>query len=131
MKTCGKPFCARTEEKSANQVPACWGITRDTPSSTLELRTSLPSVGRDVPASAEPISQATSSIARTLTSAPPVASSALAGDQVMWRRSLLPRWVVNAWPTEAHTITMATAAMAAKVPGVASPVISFQITGNR
>ena len=49
LKTCGKPFCARTEEKSVNQVAACVGITRETPSSTLELRTSLPSVGRDGP----------------------------------------------------------------------------------
>ena len=83
VKTWGKPFCVRTEEKSANQVLASGGITRDTPSSTLELRTSLPSVGKEVPARADPISQATSSIARTLTSAPPVASSARAGDQVM------------------------------------------------
>jgi hypothetical protein len=43
-------------------------------------------------------------MATTLTSAPPVASRARAGDQVMYRRSLLPRWVVNAWPTEAQTI---------------------------
>lgn len=48
LKTCGKPFCARTEEKSANQVSACEGSARETPSSTLELRTSLPSVGRVV-----------------------------------------------------------------------------------
>ena len=49
LKTCGKPFCARTEEKSVNQVEAWAGITRETPSSTEELRTSLPSVGSDVP----------------------------------------------------------------------------------
>ena len=84
----------------------------------MELRTSLPSVGSDVPARAEPISQATSSIATTLTSAPPVASRARAGDQVMYRRSLLPRWVVSAWPTEAQTITMTTATTAAVVPAV-------------
>lgn len=91
LKTCGKPFWARTEEKSANQVLAWEGSARDTPSSTLELRTSLPSVGSVVPARAEPISQATRSIATTFTRAPPVASRALAGDQVMYRRSLLPR----------------------------------------
>ncbi len=69
LKTCGKPFCARTEEKSANQMSAWSGSARDTPSSTLEPRTSLPSVGSVVPARAEPISQATRSIATTLTRA--------------------------------------------------------------
>ena len=33
----------------------------------------------------------------------------------MYRRSLLPRWVVKAWPTEAQTITMTTATTAAVV----------------
>lgn len=83
LKTCGKPLRARTVEKSANQVSAWEGSACETPCSTLEPRTSRPSVGRVVPASADPISQATSSIATTLTRAPPVASSARAGDQVM------------------------------------------------
>ena len=97
----------------------------------MELRTSLPSVGREVPARAEPISQATSSIATTLTSAPPVASSARAGDQVMYRRSLLPRCVVKAWPTEAQTITMMMATIAAVVDTSESFVSCPQITGSR
>ncbi|GAA2932631.1 hypothetical protein GCM10020221_30540 [Streptomyces thioluteus] len=90
----------------------------------------MPSVGREVPARAEPISQATSSMATTLTSAPPVASSARAGDQVMWPRSRLPRCVVAAWPTEAQTITMTTAATAARVPGDRSPAALSQTTGS-
>lgn len=131
LKTWGKPFCARTEEKSANQVSARVGSARETPSSTLEPRTSLPSVGSVVPARAEPISQATRSIATTLTRAPPVASRARAGDQVMYRRSLLPRCVVRAWPTEAQTITTTTATTAAVVLTVASSVRASQMTGSR
>ncbi len=130
LKTCGKPFCARTERKSANQEPACSGRARSTPWSTLEPRTSLPTVGRVVPASSPPISQATRSMATTLTTAPPVASSARAGVQVMWRRSLLPRWVVRAWPTEAQTMTMTTATTAAAVLTSASSVTASQRTGS-
>ncbi len=114
-----------------NQVSACGGQHPRHPGSTLELRTSLPTVGSVVPARAEPISQATSSIATTLTRAPPVASRARAGDQVMYRRSLLPRWVVRAWPTEAQTITMTTATIAAVVLTSASSVTPSQMTGSR
>ncbi|CAM5229825.1 hypothetical protein SGLAM104S_06264 [Streptomyces glaucescens] len=130
LKTCGKPFCASTEEKSANHVSACAGSARETPSSTLELRTSLPTVGSVVPARAEPISQATSSMATTLTRAPPLASRARAGDHVMYRRSLLPRWVVSACPTEAQTITTTTATTAAVVLTSALSVSRSQITGS-
>lgn len=78
VKTCGKPFCASAEEKSANQEFACVGRALDTPSRTLELRTSLPSVGSVVLTRADPMSQATRSIATTFTTAPPVASRARA-----------------------------------------------------
>jgi hypothetical protein len=84
-----------------------------------------------VVASAEPISQATSSMATTFTSAPPIASIARAGDQLMCVRTLLPRWVVNACPTEAQTMTRTTAVTTATVPGVALSVSSAQITGSR
>lgn len=131
LKTCGKPFCARTEEKSWNQLGACSGITRSTPSRTEDWRTSLPRVGSEVPASSRPIIQATSSMATTLTRAPPVASRARAGDHVMYRRSLLPRWVVKAWPIEAQTITMTTAPMATAVETSASSVNRSQMTGSR
>lgn len=77
------------------------------------------------------MSQATSSIATTFTRAPPVASRALAGDQVMCRRSLLPRWVVRAWPTEAQTITTTTATTAAVVLTLLSSVVQLQMTGSR
>ncbi len=130
-KTCGKPPCASTVEKSENQVLACGGTTRETPNITLDSRTSLLTVGSEVPATREPSSQATISIARTFTSAPPVASRARAGDQVMYRRSLFPRWVVAAWPTDAHTITSTIATMAPKVPGEARSVVPSQMTGRR
>lgn len=84
-----------------------------------------------VPARAEPISQATSSMATTFTSAPPVASRARAGDQVMYRRSLLPRWVVRACPTEAQTITTTTATTAAVVLTWALSVSQSQMSGSR
>jgi hypothetical protein len=129
-KTCGSPFCASVDENSLNQLSACGGSTRETPSSTLELRTCLLSVGSDVPARADPMSHATSSIARTLTRAPPVASTARAGDQVMYCRSLLPRCVVNAWPTEAHTMTMTTAPTTPMVPGCAPSVRAFHSGGS-
>ena len=130
LKTCGKPFCARTEVKSLNQVLDCAGSTWSIPTSTLEPRTSRPSVGSVVWARAEPISQATSSMATTLTRAPPVASSARAGDHVMWRRSLLPRWVVRACPTEATTMTTMTATTAAAVLTSASSVTASQTRGS-
>lgn len=83
LKTCGKPFSARTEVKLSNQVSACAGSTSCTPASTVDCRTSLPTVGIVVRARAEPSSQATRSMATTLTRAPPVASRARAGDHVM------------------------------------------------
>ncbi|MGX1242845.1 hypothetical protein RKD46_003949 [Streptomyces pseudovenezuelae] len=113
-----------------NQVSASAGSTSCMPRSTLEPRTSLPTVGIVVCASMAPISQATRSIARTLTRAPPVASRARAGDQVMYRRSLLPRWVVRAWPMEAQTMTTTTATTAATVPTSAWSVTASQMTGR-
>jgi hypothetical protein len=83
-----------------------------------------------VVASAEPMSQATSSIASTLTSAPPVASRARAGDQVMCWRNRLPRWVVTAWPAEAQTITTTTAARAPAVPGPAPAATPSHTAGS-
>lgn len=82
--------------------------------------------------SAEPISQATRSMATTLTRAPPVASSARAGDQVMWRRSLPPRWVVRAWPIEAQMM-ITTTAMTTTVDEACLPlsVTRSQISGSR
>ena len=113
-----------------NQVSACSGTTRETPSSTLELRTSLPSVGSAVPARAEPISQATSSIATTLTSAPPVASSGTRrrpGD-------VLPQVVAEMrgerladGGTDDDDDDGATTP---NVPGAASSVSPFQTTGS-
>lgn len=49
LNTWGKPLRASVELKSENHVLAWAGRTRDTPRSTLELRTSLPSVGSEVP----------------------------------------------------------------------------------
>ncbi|CAM5263320.1 hypothetical protein SCYAM73S_03215 [Streptomyces cyaneofuscatus] len=91
----------------------------------------MPSVGSEVRASGRAISQATSSMATTLTRAPPVASSARAGDQVMYLRSLLPRWVVKAWPIEAQTMTMTTAPMAVAVETSAPSVTRSQMIGSR
>lgn len=49
----------------------------------------------------------------------------------MYRRSRLPRWVVNAWPTEAHTITITTATMAA-VEETSDPSVAWsQMMGSR
>lgn len=48
----------------------------------------------------------------------------------MYRRSLLPRWVVRAWPTEAQTMTTMTATTAAVVLTSAFSVSASQITGS-
>lgn len=77
----------------------------------------METVGIEVPASAEPISQATSSIEITLTTEPPTASSTLVGRRPMWPRSFQPKWVVTAWPIAAKTITTTTATTEATVPG--------------
>lgn len=71
LNTCGKPLRASTLEKSENQFGASEGRVSWTPPRIAEVRTCLETVGRDVPASAEPISQATSSIEITLTTVPP------------------------------------------------------------
>lgn len=76
------------------------------------------------------MSQATRSIATTFTTAPPVASRARAGDQVMYRRSLFPRCVVNACPTEAQTMTTMTATTAAVVLTLAPSVTALQMAGR-
>lgn len=82
------------------------------------MRTCLETVGIEVPASAEPISQATSSIESTLTTEPPNASIAFAGLPPIRPRSFQPSCVVTAWPTAAKTITTMTATTEAVVPGL-------------
>ncbi len=118
LKTCGKPLRASALEKSENQFGASPGSASWTPLSTLDVRTCLETVGSDVPASADPISQATSSIEITLTTEPPAASRTLAGRLSMWPRSFQPKCVVTACPTAASTITTTTATTEAVVPGL-------------
>ena len=73
------------------------------------------------PESATPSAQATSSAATALSTAPPTASSARTGCQVIWSRMRAPTSWNSACPSEAQRITMKTAASETRIDGVALP----------
>ena len=74
-----------------------------------------------VPEMATPSAQATSSTAAALSAAPPTASMARTGCQVIRSRIFAPRNCSSAWPSEADRITMNSAPRDTSSEGVASP----------
>ena len=70
---------------------------------------------------ATPSAQATSSTATALSTAPPTASRARAGCQVILSRILAPVNCSSAWPSDAARITMNSAPSDTSSDGLASP----------
>src|SRR5215472_1567321 len=93
-------------------VSAGGGMTSFTPRSTSELRTCLATAGNGALDTAEPMNQAMSSTEKTLTMAPPRASTVAAGRQVTRERTVTPSSEASNWPIIAamNTRMMATSA---------------------
>ncbi len=73
------------------------------------------------PEIATPSAQATMSTASALSTAPPTASTARAGCQVILSRSWAPAYCSSAWPSEAARITMNSAPREIQIEGSALP----------
>ena len=73
------------------------------------------------PAIATPSAQATSSTATPLSAAPPTASTARNGCQLIVSRSRAPPYWKTAWPSDADRITMNSAPSETSTRGLASP----------
>ena len=88
---------------------------------TADSRTSGVTLPSREPEIATPSAHATSSTANALSSAPPTASTARMGCQVMRSRIRAPAYWKVAWPTDAHTITMNSAPRETHSAGCALP----------
>src|SRR5580700_3483813 len=93
-------------------VSAAGGMKSFTPRSTSELRTCLATAGNGALTTAEPTNQAMTSTERTLTAAPPRASTIATGRQVTRERTITPSSEASSWPIIAvmNTRMMATRA---------------------
>ena len=81
------------------------GLLTATSESTSEERTCWLTTGSAEPLTATPSAQATTRTAAVLRAAPPTASSARAGCQVIWSRIRVPAYCSAACPDDAHTST--------------------------
>ncbi len=113
-----------TSLNAPSTLPAACGSTALTRASTAESRTSGVRAPIRVPDTATPSAHATMSTATALSAAPPTASTARAGCQVILSRILAPRNCISACPSEAHRITMNSAPSETPSDGSASPRIS-------
>ena len=107
--------------KAWSAWPALVGSASLTLASTAELRTwGVIGPIRD-PETATPRAQATSSTASADRKAPPTASTARAGCQVILSRTLAPAYWSIAWPMVADRMTMKSAPRDTHSEGAASP----------
>ncbi len=107
--------------KVCSSPPADCGSAESTLASTVEARTIGVTPAIREPETATPSAHATSSTATALRAAPPTASSARTGCQVMRDRSRAPTYCKVAWPSEAARITMNSAPRVTSSEGLASP----------
>ena len=87
----------------------------------MDSRTSLEAQGSLAPLTATPSAQDTTRTAAMLSAAPPIASRARTGCQVIRARIRAPAYWRTAWPSEAQTSTTNSAASDTQSAGAASP----------
>jgi hypothetical protein len=102
---CGKKLEPTTSLNASSACSAWPGITSSTCPSTSEERTWLLIPGRLDPLTATPSAHATTSTAAVLSTAPPTASSARTGCQVIRARIRVPANWSTAWPNDAQIST--------------------------
>ncbi len=110
-----------TSLNASSSPPARCGSTSLTLESTSELRTIGVTPSIREPETATPSAQATIRTAQALSAAPPIASSARTGCQVIRSRILAPPHCSRPCPSEAARITMNSAPSDTSSDGSASP----------
>ena len=106
---------------ACSRLPADWGSAELTFASTADSRTIGVTWPIRDPEIATPSAQATISTATALSMAPPTASTARAGCQVIFSRSRAPAYWNSACPSDAARITMNRAPRETQIDGSAWP----------